>query len=116
LYALEEKTGFFRKRNREPIQLTTGPTFMIGSVPSRDGKKLFAIGGAPLAELVRYDATSHQFSPFLSGISAIHLSFSKDAQWVEYASYPEPEPRGAIPRGYSPANLPVFDHNCVYQY
>ncbi len=89
LYVLEEKTGFFRKRNLEPTQLTTGPTFMIGSVPSRDGKKLFAIGGSPLGELVRYDATSHQFNPFLSGVSAIHLSFTKDGQWVAYASYPD---------------------------
>jgi Tol biopolymer transport system component/predicted Ser/Thr protein kinase len=89
LYAIEEKTGFFRKRNLEPMQLTTGPTLMNGSVPSRDGKKLFAIGGAPLGELVRYDATSHQFNPFLSGISAIHLSFTRDGQWVAYSSYPD---------------------------
>jgi Tol biopolymer transport system component len=89
LYAIEEKTGFFRKRNLEPTQLTTGPTLMNGSVPSRDGKKLFAIGGAPLGELVRYDATSHQFNPFLSGASAIHLSFTKDGHWVAYASYPD---------------------------
>ena len=89
LYVLEEKTGFFRKRNLEPVQLTTGPTFMNGSVPSRDGKKLFAIGGAPLGEVVRYDATSHQFNPFLSGVSAIHLSFTKDGQWVAYAGYPD---------------------------
>jgi eukaryotic-like serine/threonine-protein kinase len=89
LYVLEEKTGFFRKRNLEPVQLTTGPTLIVGSVPSRDGKKLFAIGGAPLGELVRYDATSHQFNPFLSGVSAIHLSFTKDGQWVAYSSYPD---------------------------
>jgi serine/threonine protein kinase/Tol biopolymer transport system component len=89
LYVLEEKTGFFRKRNLEPVQLTTGPTLMVGSVPSRDGKKLLAIGGAPLGEVVRYDATSHQFSPFLSGVSAIHLSFTKDGQWVAYSSYPD---------------------------
>jgi serine/threonine protein kinase/Tol biopolymer transport system component len=89
LYVLEEETGFFRKRNLEPVQLTTGPTLMVGSVPSRDGKKLFAIGGAPLGEVVRYDATSHQFNPFLSGVSAIHLSFTKDGQWVAYSSYPD---------------------------
>jgi len=62
---------------------------MDGSVPSRDGKKLFAIQGAPRGELVRYDAKSRQFLPYLSGISAIHLSFSKDGQWVVYISYPD---------------------------
>jgi serine/threonine protein kinase/Tol biopolymer transport system component len=89
LYALEEKSGFFRKRNPQPTQLTTGPTLMFAGVPSRDGKKLFAIGGAPLGELVRYDAKSRLFLPFLAGISAIQLSFSKDGKWVAYSSYPD---------------------------
>jgi Tol biopolymer transport system component/tRNA A-37 threonylcarbamoyl transferase component Bud32 len=89
LWAIREESGFLRKHNSEPIQLTTGQGAMVGSVPSRDGKKLFAIQGAPLGELVRYDAKSQQFLPYLSGISAIHLSFSKDGQWVAYASYPD---------------------------
>jgi len=71
------------------MQLTTGPTLMQASVPSRDGKTLFAIGGGPLGEVVRYDAKSQQFLPFLSGISAIQLGFSKDGQWVAYASCPD---------------------------
>jgi Tol biopolymer transport system component/predicted Ser/Thr protein kinase len=90
LWAIREKSGFLRKQNLEPIQLTTGPATLIwASVPSRDGKKLFAIQGAPLGELVRYDAKSQQFLPYLSGISAIHLVFSKDGQWVAYSSYPD---------------------------
>jgi eukaryotic-like serine/threonine-protein kinase len=89
LWAIREKGGFLRKQNREPIQLTTPPTVFMGSVPSRDGKKLFAIQAAPLAELVRYDAKSQQFLPYLSGISAIHLAFSKDGQWVAYSSFPD---------------------------
>jgi eukaryotic-like serine/threonine-protein kinase len=88
LWVLEEKSRFFHRRNPEPTQLTTGPTLMWGAVPSRDGKKLYAIGGVPLGELVRYDAASRQFQPFLSGISAIQVSFSKDGQWVAYMSYP----------------------------
>jgi len=89
LYVLEERTRFPHKRNSEPMQLTSGPTLIQGAVPSRDGKELFAIGGQPLGELVRYDATSQQFQPFLSGVSAIQLSYTKDGQWVTYMSYPE---------------------------
>jgi Tol biopolymer transport system component len=89
LWAIREKSGFLRKQNREPIQLTTPPTVFWAAVPSRDGKKLFAIQAAPLAELVRYDAKSQQFLPYLSGISAVHLAFSKDGQWVAYSSYPD---------------------------
>jgi eukaryotic-like serine/threonine-protein kinase len=38
---------------------------------------------------VRYDPESKQFVPYLSGISAEGVSFSKDGQWVAYTSYPE---------------------------
>jgi Tol biopolymer transport system component len=40
-------------------------------------------------ELVRYESSSRQFTPFLSGISAGELDFSRDGQWVAYVSYPE---------------------------
>ena len=73
----------------EPAQLTTGQSNIFGSVPSRDGKKLFAIQGATQGQLVRYDARSQQFVPYLSGISAIRLAFSKDGQWVAYRSFPD---------------------------
>jgi Tol biopolymer transport system component/DNA-binding winged helix-turn-helix (wHTH) protein len=89
LWAIQDKSGFLGKRKPQPIQLTTGPMEMFAPLPSRDGKRLFAIGVAKLGELVRYDARSEQFLPFLSGISAIHLDFSKDGQWVAYASYPD---------------------------
>jgi len=89
LWAIREKTGFLRKDNSVPVQLTTGQTNIFGSVSSRDGKKLFAIQGATQGQLVRYDARSQQFVPFLSGISAIRLAFSKDGQWVAYSSFPD---------------------------
>ncbi len=88
LWAIREKTGFLNKRNPEPTQLTAGPTLMWASVPSRDGRRLFAIGGSPLGELVRYDSKSQQFLPYLSGISAFQLGFSKNGQWVAYITYP----------------------------
>ena len=89
LWAIREKIGFRRNRNSEPVQLTTGPNNMYSPVPSRDGKKLFAIHGASQGQLVRYDAKSQQFVPYLSGISATQLGFSKDGQWVAYLSYPD---------------------------
>jgi Tol biopolymer transport system component len=58
-------------------------------VPSPDGKRLFAEGYLPRGELVAYDLKSHQFLPFLSGISAGEIEFSRDGKWVAYVSYPE---------------------------
>jgi Tol biopolymer transport system component len=89
LWAIREKRGFLRSYNPEPIQLTTGPSNMFSPVPSRDGKKLFAIKGDSLGQLVRYDGKAQQFLPYLSGISATQLGFSKDGQWVAYMSYPD---------------------------
>jgi eukaryotic-like serine/threonine-protein kinase len=89
LFALRERGGFLHKQAPEPIRLTAGPSLTWASVPSRDGRKLFAIQGAPRGELLRYDATAKQFIPYLSGISAIHLTFSKDGRWVAYMSYPD---------------------------
>jgi Tol biopolymer transport system component len=40
-------------------------------------------------ELVRFDAKSRQFRPFLSAIWAEQLNFSRDGQWVAYVLYPE---------------------------
>jgi Tol biopolymer transport system component len=57
-------------------------------LPVAEGK-LFAIGELRRGELVRYDVFSKQFLPFLSGIAAQDVSFTKDGQWVTYVSYPE---------------------------
>jgi Tol biopolymer transport system component len=39
--------------------------------------------------LVRYDAKSAQFQPYLGGASISEVSFSPDSQWVAYIGYPE---------------------------
>ncbi len=84
LWALNEHGGLFGSTPREPVQLTTGPMNVGNPVPSRDGKRLFAQGWQPRGELVRYDAKSGQFAPYLSGISAMGLDFSRDGEWVAY--------------------------------
>ena len=89
LWAIREKPWFSSKRRPEPIQLSTSQSSMSNPVASRDGKKLFAIQGASRAELVRFDAKSQRFLPYLSGMSAISLGFSRDKQWVAYVSFPD---------------------------
>jgi eukaryotic-like serine/threonine-protein kinase len=74
---------------RRPNELATGPLSWGQMAPSPDGKKLYVDGYDKRGELVRYDAHSHAFLPYLSGISAGELVFSSDGQWVVYVSYPE---------------------------
>jgi len=89
IWALAEKGNWFGKANGRPLQLTSGPMTFSSPLPSKDGKKLFVVGALARGELVRSDARSAEFVPFLSGISADSVSFSRDGQWVAYVSFPE---------------------------
>ncbi|MGA2076310.1 MAG: protein kinase [Terriglobia bacterium] len=89
IWAWREYGGLFRKATRQPVRLTAGPMDTSDPVPSTDGKKLFVIGAQLRGELTHYDSKSGQFAPYLSGISADELDFSKDGKWVVYVAYPE---------------------------
>ena len=89
IWARAEKRSLFGKSVSQPVQLTSGPMAFGNPLPSKDGKKLFVVGVLSHGELSRYDVKSQQFFPFLGGISADSVSFSKDGQWVAYTAYPE---------------------------
>jgi eukaryotic-like serine/threonine-protein kinase len=89
IWARAEKGNIFGNTNGQPVQLTSGPMSFSSPLPSKDGKKLFVVGALARGELVRYDTRSAEFIPFLSGISADSVSFSKDGQWVAYVNFPE---------------------------
>jgi len=89
IWAVREKGTWWRKASHEPVQLTAGPMSLSLPLPSKDGRKLFALGVQQRGELVRYDARSGQFVPYLGGISATGVDFSRDGQWAAYVAYPE---------------------------
>jgi Tol biopolymer transport system component/DNA-binding winged helix-turn-helix (wHTH) protein len=89
LWALEEKSDWWRRPTREPVQLTSGPMNYYEPIPSRNGKSIFAVGAQPSGELVRYDAERKEFVPFLGGRSYAQLAFTRDKQWMAYVDYPE---------------------------
>ena len=88
IWALPMQTGLLRRPGK-PIRITNGPLPYSSPYTSRDGKQIFVLGTKQRGELVRYDMTSHQFLPFLSGISATDPTFSRDGKWVAYVSYPD---------------------------
>jgi serine/threonine protein kinase/Tol biopolymer transport system component len=89
IWALPEKTGIFHHSTGKPVQLTDSPLNLGSPLPSKDGSKLFVVGQRLQGELVRYNIRSGEFLPFLSGISAEQVGFSKDGQWVAYVTYPD---------------------------
>jgi len=89
IWAARETGSLLHKVNRELVQLTNGAVSYLNPVPGKDGKTLFAVAGFSRAELQRYNIKSKAFEPFMGGISAQDVDFSKDGQWVAYVSYPE---------------------------
>lgn len=88
IWALPEQDSFLRSGLR-PLQLTSSPMPLTSPLPGKDGKKLFVVGRTYRGELTRFDPKTGHTEPFLNGISAEWLDFSKDGQWVTYVSYPQ---------------------------
>jgi serine/threonine protein kinase/Tol biopolymer transport system component len=88
IWAVAQKGSLFGSAS-QPVALTSSPLSLSSPVPSKDGHKLFLIGQTYRGELMRYDAKSAQLTPFLGGISAEFVDFSRDGQWVTYVAYRE---------------------------
>jgi Tol biopolymer transport system component len=58
-------------------------------LPDISGGKIFVQGFQQRGQLVRYDSHIRQFVPFLDGISASDVAFSRDGKWVAYTSVPD---------------------------
>jgi Tol biopolymer transport system component len=88
IWALREP-GLIPRRSSGPVQLTFGPLTFSGVMPSRDGKRLFVRGDQSKGQLVRYDATSKRFVPFLPDLSAEGVAVSPDGRSIAYSANPE---------------------------
>jgi len=89
LWGIDEHPRRPGRSHSDPIQLTFGPMNWDHPVFSKDGQRIFARGNIQRGELVRHDARSGRFQPFLGGISADWLTFSPDGTSVAYTSFPE---------------------------
>jgi serine/threonine protein kinase/Tol biopolymer transport system component len=89
IWELPEKSTWLHNGSAEPLQLTSGPLALFSPLPGKGGKKLFVVGRRPRGELVRKQPGSDGLVPFLAGISAEHVSYSKDGESVAYVSFPE---------------------------
>ena len=88
IWAVREGRALIGKN--EPMQLTTGPIYWtLFPYPSVDSKSLFVIGKQVRGELLRYDSATQQSLPYLPGLWASSLNFSRDGEWVVYSLYPE---------------------------
>ena len=87
IWALPVEHPWF-SRHSKAMQLTNGPLDFSEPLPSRDGKRIFALGAQPRSELAKYDGKSG-FEAFLGGLSIADLDFSWDGKWITYVTVPD---------------------------
>jgi len=71
------------------VRLTSGPMSFGNASQARDSKNIWAIGVAPVGEVVKYDRGSKKFVPVIAGVSATDLTYSSDGKWITYVTIPE---------------------------
>ena len=64
-------------------EITSGALQFVQSIPNPDGTRLYAIGNSG-PRLLRYDADERRFTPYLEGLAAFGLTFSRDRKWITY--------------------------------
>ncbi len=89
LWAVRENRSWLHKASRQPVQLTSGTIAYGHPVPGKRGRRLYAVAVIRRGELESYDGAARAFTPYLNGISAQDIAWSKDGQWVAYVKYPE---------------------------
>jgi Tol biopolymer transport system component len=85
LWVRTEPAGWLAPGTAQPVRLTQGPLGYFNPMPSRDGRRIFADGWRQSGELVRCPLGTGECAPYLGGIDAEGVSFSRDGQWVSYA-------------------------------
>ena len=89
VWARAEKSGLLGRVNADLVQLTSGPINMMSPMPSPDGKRIYVVGSQTRDELVILNKVSNQFQPYLDGISAGDLGFTRDGKSVAWVASPE---------------------------
>jgi Tol biopolymer transport system component/DNA-binding winged helix-turn-helix (wHTH) protein len=72
-----------------PFQIYQGPLYFLQMLPVEDGTRVYFSGDDQHYELMRYDAGSRTFMPYLDGVSAEAVSYSRDGNWVAYITLPD---------------------------
>jgi Tol biopolymer transport system component/DNA-binding winged helix-turn-helix (wHTH) protein len=83
-WMMRQQSGWLRTAWRAPVQIYTTPEGIGEPRFSPDGKNILFVDSQERRELMRYDSARKVFVPFLAGVAARHLSFSRDGRRVAY--------------------------------
>ncbi len=88
IWAVAKPAGFFHRTIPAPVKLTSGPIGLLFPHVSADGKKILVVGREFRGELVRYDKKADAWVPYLGGVPAEYVSFSRDGKQIAYVTFP----------------------------
>jgi len=72
-------------RPSQPVPLTLGPVDFNSVAVSTDGARLYGVGRTgERSQVERFDANAGRFVPYLAELSADHVDFSRDGEWIAY--------------------------------
>jgi Tol biopolymer transport system component/DNA-binding winged helix-turn-helix (wHTH) protein len=105
LFAANRKgsVDLWRMRRGNVEQVTAGPLDFDAPTNIPGVNQVAIVGTHRQGELQRFDAAAHQFVPFLKGLSAHMMDFSRDGKWIAYVSYPD----GALWRSRADGSEPL---------
>ena len=86
LWAIQERSSLWRRRNPDPVELTASPNMLWYPVLSRDGHTAYAFSYRPTTEDVRLDIGSGKTAPVIPESDGHAPFFAADGQWVAYES------------------------------
>jgi dipeptidyl aminopeptidase/acylaminoacyl peptidase len=86
IFVLPDSPSLLRKASTTPVQLTFGPLAFDLSAIAPEGKELLVGGYDRRGELVHYDSSLKRFVPFLGGLAAYSVAFSRDGKSIAYIS------------------------------
>jgi len=82
IWAIAERGKFLRRSSGNPVQLMTTDSSLWSLLAAKN--RIFYPGDKEVRELARYDTRLKQFFPYLPGVRARDVDFSRDGQWVAY--------------------------------
>jgi len=88
IWATRRSPALLGRKESAPTLLHSTPARIDKLAASPEGKYVFFVSYQERGELARYDAGRGEFRPYLPGVSARFVSFSKDGQWIGYTSTP----------------------------
>ncbi|MBV8895291.1 MAG: serine/threonine-protein kinase [Acidobacteriaceae bacterium] len=88
LWFHRENNGIFGFRRPKPVRLTEGPLSITHPEFAPDGRRIFYLGDTGQTQLVRLEQGSGEWRPYLGGMNAFQLDFSRDGLWMTYVAPP----------------------------